>query len=186
MAVTHEKLEAVPSGEVVVRAFFAVTPPAATELFAELDADLEARYAGQSRWRPRPLVVGTLRRLAAPLVRGPERRQRAVLLVDAGDRTVGCAALFDDGVPGYLELGHMYLTAASRGRGIADLLLQEAEAFAAGLGYSCIRLETGGRQPEAVRLYERNGYRPTRRFGRYRGNLSSHCFEKHLAPAARA
>jgi len=42
------------------------------------------------------------------------------------------------------------------------------------------RLETGDRQPEAIRLYESSSYRRIPNFGIYRDSESSVCFEKQL------
>ena len=53
----------------------------------------------------------------------------------------------------------MYVVPTSRGTGAASLLLEAAEALARDLGAPQIYLETGTRQPEAIRLYERSGYR---------------------------
>jgi hypothetical protein len=41
-------------------------------------------------------------------------------------------------------------------------------------------LETGTGQPEAVRLYEREGYHPIPQFGDYIGESTSLCFAKAL------
>jgi len=60
-----------------------------------------------------------------------------------------------------------------RHRGAACL-----EEAALELGYRVIRLETGPRQPEAVALYEKNGYRRIPTFGRYPQAIA---FEKTLA-----
>ena len=61
----------------------------------------------------------------------------------------------------------MYVVPAARGRGISRLLLAGLEAEALARGWSTLRLETGPRQPEAVGLYTRAGYRPTGPFGHY-------------------
>lgn len=169
------------TADIAVRLLHSETPPEVGALFAELDADLAARYPAPPRWRPNSIGPAVLRRTAAPIARRAPRRQRALLLAYWGDECVGCAALFDDGHSTHLELGRMYLMPELRGRGIADLLLHHAELAAAGLGYPSIRLETGSRQPEAVHVYLRNGYAPRRRWGRYRGNVASQCYEKRVS-----
>jgi GNAT superfamily N-acetyltransferase len=58
------------------------------------------------------------------------------------------------------------------------VVLRGLEEAALELGYRVIRLETGPRQPEAVALYEKNGYRRIPTFGRYPQAIA---FEKTLA-----
>jgi putative acetyltransferase len=41
-------------------------------------------------------------------------------------------------------------------------------------------LETGLKQPEAIRLYEKNGYKLILNYGQYIGMDNSVCFEKVL------
>lgn len=41
-------------------------------------------------------------------------------------------------------------------------------------------LETGTRQPEAIRLYETEGYQSIDCYGEYAGDPLSVCFEKRL------
>ena len=47
-------------------------------------------------------------------------------------------------------------------------------------GWARVVLETGTGQPEAVRLYEREGYQAMPQFGDYIGEATSLCFEKPL------
>ena len=53
----------------------------------------------------------------------------------------------------------MYAKAEVRGKGVATALLQHLEAEARDAGITLMRVETGNLQPEAMRLYERAGYR---------------------------
>ncbi|MFO0968127.1 MAG: hypothetical protein U0793_21435 [Gemmataceae bacterium] len=46
-----------------------------------------------------------------------------------------------------------------------------------------LRLETGTRQPESIRLYETSGYHRIEPYGEYIGDLHSVCFEKRLTKA---
>jgi GNAT superfamily N-acetyltransferase len=61
----------------------------------------------------------------------------------------------------------MYVAPAARGRGVATALLAGLEDAARDRGWTTLRLETGTRQPEAVGLYTRAGYRPIEAFGAY-------------------
>ena len=68
-----------------------------------------------------------------------------------------------------------------RGRGFGKLLLDHIENHAASKGASSVRLETGIYQPEAVRLYEKNGYCRIPPFRDYPpDDPLSLCYEKGL------
>jgi GNAT superfamily N-acetyltransferase len=58
------------------------------------------------------------------------------------------------------ELKRMWTRADRRRRGLAGRVLAELEARGAALGYAELELTTGARQPEAVALYLRHGWRP--------------------------
>ena len=62
-------------------------------------------------------------------------------------------------------------------------ILRALEQRARELGYPTLRLETGARQPEAISLYESEGYLPIEPYGYYRDSPLSRCFEKHLDPS---
>lgn len=96
-----------------------------------------------------------------------------------GDYAVACGAFkpFDsDGV----EVKRMYTREEFRGKGIASMLLEKLEEWAAEIGYSKAVLETGKRQPDAIRLYQNNGYRIIPNYGQYAGIENSVCFQKKL------
>jgi GNAT superfamily N-acetyltransferase len=95
------------------------------------------------------------------------------------DQPIGCGAIkaFDDEA---MEVKRMYVSPAGRNKGIATRVLTELEAWASELGYPKCVLETGKRQPEAIALYEKNGYRRTENYGQYAGVENSVCFEKRL------
>jgi ribosomal protein S18 acetylase RimI-like enzyme len=59
-------------------------------------------------------------------------------------------------------------------------MLTELERRARNDGYTTVRLETGERQPEAIRLYERCGYHRIPSYGFYAESGQSVCFEKQL------
>lgn len=79
---------------------------------------------------------------------------------------IGCGAVrrIDEGVA---ELKRMYVAPAMRGRGVGRALLAALEAEARQLGVTRLVLETGPRQPEAIALYEREGFVPITAFGEY-------------------
>ena len=106
---------------------------------------------------------------------------RAVLVVAYADgNPVGCGALRPYQAD-IAEVKRMYTVPAWRGRGVAAAVLAELERQARTFGYPIMRLETGDRQPGAIRLYERSGYRHIPTFGPYVAWSDSVCFEKPLA-----
>ncbi len=100
----------------------------------------------------------------------PSAADVAVVLVarDADGTALGCGALrpLDAGAA---ELKRMYVVPEARGRGVAGALLAALEDAARDHGWTTLRLETGPRQPEAIALYTRAGYRPIEAFGAYAG-----------------
>ena len=99
---------------------------------------------------------------------------------DAG--IVGCCAIQPNpasGRPG-MELKRMFIVPDARGAGLADALLRAAEETAAGLGAGELYLHTGIGQPEARRVYERNGYTPIPAYGQYSGDPVSCYYAKTL------
>lgn len=92
---------------------------------------------------------------------------------------VACGAI-KEVAPGVMEVKRMYTLPGSRGKGIAGKVLSELEKWAAESGYIKCVLETGKRQPEAIRLYEKSGYKNIPNYGQYIGVDNSVCFEKEL------
>jgi len=78
------------------------------------------------------------------------------------------------------ELKRMYVSPPHRGRGVGRALLGMLEAEARGLGATRLVLETGARQPEAIALYERMGFRRVPAFGEYVDSPLSLCMAKAL------
>jgi GNAT superfamily N-acetyltransferase len=74
----------------------------------------------------------------------------------------------------------MYTLPESRGKGIASKVLTELETWAAELSYEKCILETGKKQPEAIGLYKKNGYKIIPNYGQYAEVENSVCFEKHI------
>jgi putative acetyltransferase len=92
---------------------------------------------------------------------------------------VGCGAIKEYSSQ-IMEVKRMYVLLNRRGEGIASVILKELEKWAVELGYSKCLLETGKKQPEAIRLYQKNGYGIIPNFGQYTGMENSVCFEKSL------
>lgn len=102
-----------------------------------------------------------------------------VLVAYDDGHPVSCGAIRPLG-PGQMEVKRMFTVPHSRGYGIGATILDELESWAAELGASSCILETGKRQPEAIRLYERSGYKEIPNYGQYVGMDNSVCFEKTL------
>jgi len=117
----------------------------------------------------------------------PSAADVSVVLVarDVDGTAVGCGALRALGGD-VAEVKRMYVVPAARGRGVSKLLLAGLEAAARERGWTTLRLETGPRQPEAIALYERAGYRPIPAFGAYVDAPDAGCslyYERVLGPA---
>ena len=95
------------------------------------------------------------------------------------DNPVACGAIKEFG-QGTMEIKRMYTLPERRGNGIATKVLNELEKWSAELSCDRCVLETGKREPEAVRLYEKNGYKVIPNYGQYIGIENSVCFEKEV------
>lgn len=79
------------------------------------------------------------------------------------------------------EVKRMFVSPALRRQGLARRLLVALEDSARTAGVEVLALETGTMQPEAIALYEAQGYEPTIRFGHYADSELSRYFAKQLA-----
>jgi len=102
-----------------------------------------------------------------------------VIVAYENDKPIGCGAI-KEYTSSSMEIKRMYTAPGSRGKGIASKVLSELEQWATELSYENCILETGKRQPEAIGLYEKNGYEPIPNYGPYVGIENSLCFEKKL------
>lgn len=102
-----------------------------------------------------------------------------VVVAYEDDQPVACGAI-KEYEKGTMEVKRMFTLPASRGKGIAARVLSELENWAAELNYTKCVLETGKKQPEAIRLYEKRGYKLIPNYGQYAGVENSVCFEKIL------
>jgi putative acetyltransferase len=79
-----------------------------------------------------------------------------------------------------MEIKRMYTLPEGRGKGIATKILSELEKWATELSYKKCILETGKRQPEAIELYKKSGYKNISNYGQYKEIENSICFEKEM------
>jgi GNAT superfamily N-acetyltransferase len=76
------------------------------------------------------------------------------------------------------EIKRMYVVPAARRRGVARALLDALEDAARARGYALVRLDTGPRQPHAMKLYRAAGYAD---IGNFNANpLAAYWGEKRL------
>ena len=79
------------------------------------------------------------------------------------------------------EIKRMFVHPDHRKQGIAIKILTELENWAAELGFKECTLETGKKQPEAIALYQKVGYKITSNYGQYIGMDNSVCMTKPLS-----
>ncbi|MCW2920080.1 MAG: hypothetical protein JWN52_8148 [Actinomycetia bacterium] len=150
--------------------------PVAVSLRNAMETEMEIRYADR-------LADFLSKRQELPEALGVDAEAVAYVgvahagLPDTGeDLPVGHVALRWTG--GDLELKRMYVAPSHRGKGVSTALLDASEWAASALGVRRIILQTGDRQPDAVRLYEREGYTRIPIFPPYEWMTFSICMEK--------
>ena len=93
---------------------------------------------------------------------------------------VGCGA-FKPFTETSVEIKRMFVHPDYRGQGIAQEVLTALEKWASELGNKICVLETGQKQPEAIRLYQKSGYLRIPNYGQYANVENSVCMQKHLS-----
>jgi putative acetyltransferase len=84
------------------------------------------------------------------------------------NKPIACGAI-KEYAPNTMEVKRMYTSPDSRGKGIAAAILTELEKWATQLSCEKCILETGKRQPEAIGLYQKSGYKIISNYGQYAG-----------------
>jgi GNAT superfamily N-acetyltransferase len=102
-----------------------------------------------------------------------------VVLVYENEIPLGCGAIKEFGKD-VMEIKRMFVSPDKRNKGFATRILIELENWASELSCTRCILETGKRQPDAIGLYKKNGYKPIPNYGQYAGVENSVCFEKVL------
>ncbi|KAG8679354.1 hypothetical protein FRC08_017033 [Ceratobasidium sp. 394] len=140
-------------------------------------AELDIRYGEPGK---EPGIKPTADNIALFLVAYP------ILIIDGSptpdtvrleSTPVACGSLRDLG-DGYMEIKRMYAVPNVRGTGAALSVLLALERYARAIGIKALKLETGDRQQDAMRFYERHGYISIPKFGHYKDVPWSHCYEK--------
>lgn len=146
--------------------------PEVRALLDELDHYLNALYPPEANY------ILDVQALMAPEV--------SFVVARENGRVVGCGACrrmpaeADTGAQAYGEIKRMMVTPAVRGRRVGARLLAALEEQLRADGVGLALLETGVDQHEALRLYERAGYRPRPPFGGYPDNGLSAFYGKAL------
>ena len=133
-------------------------------LVVALDADLQARYGEQQQFFSQFNKLDHIHH---------------VIVAYNNNEPVGCGA-FKEYERGVAEIKRMFVQVQQRGKGIAGLILAELEQWAAAEGYHTCILETAIKQPEAIRVYEREGYIRIPNYGQYIGVEISLCMQKQI------
>ena len=139
--------------------------PEARALIAELDAYLGALYPPERNY------LLDVESLCQPDV--------TFFLARCDGTAAGCGAVRRMAAA-TAEIKRMYVRPQFRGQGIGRAVLQVLEEHARALGASRLLLETGTSQPEALALYEQQGYRQRPRYDEYRDEPTSVFMEKPL------
>ncbi len=102
-----------------------------------------------------------------------------VVIAYENKKPSGCGALKEYSA-NTMEIKRMYVSPERRKKGIATKILSDLENWASELSYENCILETGKRQPEAIGLYKKNGYKLIPNYGQYSGVENSLCFRKKM------
>jgi putative acetyltransferase len=135
-------------------------------LIAALDAYQDTLYPPECRY-------------ALDLTSVADEQMRFIVARDAQGRALACGAVVL--CAAYGEIKRMWVQPEARGQGLAGQLLARLEAEARATGCPALTLETGPKQPDAIRLYARHGFAACGPFGDYRDDAMSVFMHKPLA-----
>ena len=135
------------------------------ELVALLDADLQIRDGAEHAFYAQFNKIDKIRH---------------VIVAYENEKAVGGGA-FKEYSATVAEIKRMFVRPENRGRGIAGQILTELESWAKELNYSECILETGAKQPEAIRLYRKSGYEIIPSYGQYLNVENSVCMKKLIS-----
>jgi GNAT superfamily N-acetyltransferase len=138
-----------------------------TEMTARQQAEMAARYGGEGGSGAPPRDEEFV---------PPE----GVFLVALREgEVIGCGGICRH-PDGGGEIRRMYVAPEARGAGVGRTVLEALERWAVDLGFDTLRLETGDRLLDAIRLYERAGYRRAPCWGPYLSDPKSVCYQKRM------
>lgn len=102
-----------------------------------------------------------------------------VIVFYENDIAVGCGAIREK-KEDTVEIKRMFVHPDYRKKGIASAVLVALEIWAAEVNYKYTILETGKNQPEAINLYQKQGYHITPNYPPYESMDNSVCMKKTL------
>lgn len=102
-----------------------------------------------------------------------------VALAFKNQEIMGCGAISKYDAKA-MEIKRMYVAPNARGQRIGERILSELENWSKELGSTKCLLFTGSKQPEANKLYKRNGYRLIKKYGKLKHIPDSFCYAKAL------
>jgi GNAT superfamily N-acetyltransferase len=141
--------------------------PAARWCVGQYFAELDRRFDGG--FDPAASLAAEDRDLLPPM--------GAFLIASVDGDAVACGAVKAI-APGVGSLKRMWVAETARGLGIGGRLLEALEGQSRELGLATLRLETNRSLREAIRLYQRAGYREVAAFNS--DPYAHHWFEKIL------
>jgi putative acetyltransferase len=134
------------------------------ELVMLLDADLQIRDGAEHGFYAQFNKIANIRNVV-------------VCYID--HQPVGCGA-FKEYDQNSVEIKRMFVRPEYRNQGLGLAILKELEKWAAESNFSAAILETGKKQPEAITLYQKAGYRIIKNFGQYEHVENSVCMTKEI------
>lgn len=141
------------------------THPDFHRLIVPLDKELQEMYGAEQAFFDQFNKVNMIRHVVIAYIDG---------------QPVGCGAI-KEYEAGTMEVKRMFVDRRFRGQGIAFQVLSTLEQWATELGYTRCILETGNKQREAIRLYEKAGYTIIPNYDQYSGVESSICMAKSVS-----
>ncbi|ADV68062.1 GNAT family N-acetyltransferase [Deinococcus maricopensis] len=141
------------------------TDPRVLALMDAQQAELERRYAPNSTEPFDPLTLATPR--------------AALFAIQDGAQLLACGGLKPLSET-EAELKRMYTAPDARGQRLGHRIVDALTQHARTHGFTRIVLETGVKQPEAIRLYERAGFTRIPNYGYYVDSPQSVCYALNL------
>lgn len=102
-----------------------------------------------------------------------------VILIFKKGKAIGCGSISKYG-SNAMEIKRMYVSPEFRDQRIGEKILSELENWSKELGRVKCLLFTGSKQPEASKLYRRNGYNLIQKYGKLKDIPDSLCFAKDI------
>jgi GNAT superfamily N-acetyltransferase len=126
------------------------------EAFGDWDALLALILTSFAYMQPRIDPPSSALHLTRQSLMEKARAEKAYAAVE-NDQLLGCIFCKPE-PPDCLYIGKLAVAPEAQGKGVGRLLLQAAEDYAAGCGFSCLRLETRIELAENHRVFTRWGF----------------------------